>query len=67
MAAHIRRRNAMRSRRRALIEHVFAFQKNVAGLFVRTVGLARAKLKIGLANILHNINRLAWIRKAEHI
>ncbi len=65
MAACIRTGNATSSRRRAPIEHVFAFQKNVAGLFVRTVGLARAQLKIGLANILHDVNRLAWIRKAE--
>jgi hypothetical protein len=30
-------------------------------LFVRTIGLARAQVKIGIANLVYNFTRLAWI------
>ena len=33
------------------------------GLFVRTIGLARATTKIGLANLVHNMRRLAWLER----
>src|ERR1700730_15279090 len=36
-------------------EVVFAHQKGMMGLFVRTIGLARARLKIGLANLAYNM------------
>ena len=42
MAPHIRRGNAGRSKIRAAVEHVFARQKGGMGLFVRTIGIARA-------------------------
>jgi hypothetical protein len=29
-------------------------------LFIRTVGIARATTKIGLANLVYNIKRLIW-------
>ena len=58
LPAHIRRGNARRSRDRAPIEHVFAVQKQAMGLFVRTIGLARARTKIGMANLAFNIRRL---------
>ena len=48
---------------RAHIEHVFAEQKARMGLFVRTVGLARATTKIGLANLVHNMRRLLWLER----
>lgn len=53
--------NAARSRVRARVEHVFAAQKDRMGLFVRTVGLARATTKIGMANLAYNMRRLAWL------
>ena len=55
MAPHIRRGNAARSKVRAAIEHVFAQQKGPMALCIRTVGIARAKVKIGLANLTYNI------------
>lgn len=61
MAPHIRRGNAGRSKVRAAVEHVFAQQKGPMGLFIRTVGIARAKTKIGLANLTYNIRRLVWL------
>ena len=46
---------------RSLIEHVFAAQKCRLGLVVRTVGIVRAHIKIGLANLAYNFTRLAWL------
>lgn len=60
MAAHIRRGNAARSSVRAAVEHVFAHQKGPMALCVRTIGLARARAKIGLANLTYNIRRLVF-------
>ena len=61
LPAHIRRGNARRSRDRAPVEHVFAVQKQALGLFVRTIGLARARPKIGMANLAFNIRRLVQL------
>lgn len=58
MPPHIRRGNASRSRVRAAIEHVFAHQKGPMALCIRTIGIARARVKIGLANLTYNIRRL---------
>jgi hypothetical protein len=57
------RANAKKSAVRAPIEHVFAEQKARMGLFVRTIGLARATTKIGLANLVHNMRRLIWLER----
>jgi transposase, IS5 family len=56
-----RRANRARSRARAAVEHVFAAQKARMGLFVRTIGLARARVKIGMANLAYNMRRLVWL------
>lgn len=56
-----RRANRARSKVRSVVEHVFAEQKARMGLFVRTVGLARARVKIGMANIAYNMRRLVWL------
>ncbi|MFT9297984.1 MAG: IS5 family transposase [Gluconobacter sp.] len=52
MPRHIQRSNAGKSVIRSRVEHVFADQKSQTGLFVRTVGLTRATMRSGLANIL---------------
>ena len=54
------RANGRRSRVRAFVEHVFAQQKSRMGLFVRTIGIARARTKIGMANIAYNLSRFVW-------
>lgn len=59
MPAHIARGNATRARVRSRVEHVFAAQKCRLGLVVRTVGMVRARVKIGLAA--YNFTRLAWL------
>ena len=30
------------------------------GLFIRTIGMARARTKIGMANIAYNLTRYVW-------
>jgi IS5 family transposase len=63
MSARTARANARKSAVRAHIEHVFADLKARMGLFVRTIGLARATTKIGLANLVHNMRRLLWLQR----
>ena len=47
---------------RAPVEHVFAVQTQAMGLIVRTIGLARARTKIVMANLAFNIRRLVQLR-----
>ena len=61
MPAHVVRGNTTRARVRVAIEHVFAAQKCRLGLIIRTVGLARATTKLGLANLVTNMRRLVWL------
>ena len=63
MPSRTARANARKSAVRAQVEHVFAEQKARMGLFVRTIGLARATTKIGLANLVHNMRRLLWLER----
>jgi len=58
---HIARANARRSAVRSAVEHVFAGQKHRMGLFIRTIGIQRARIKIGMANLAYNFQRLAWL------
>lgn len=55
--------NAAKSAIRARVEHVFAHQKNRLGLFIRTVGIARAEVKLILANLAYNFDRLVFHEK----
>jgi transposase, IS5 family len=63
MPAHVARGNATRARVRSPVEHVFAVQKCRLGLVVRTIGLVRSRAKIGLANLVYNFTRLAWLNR----
>lgn len=60
MPAHMARANAKKSSIRAAVEHVFAHQKMRFGLFIRTIGLARAEAKLTLANLAYNFDRLIF-------
>jgi transposase, IS5 family len=55
--------NAQKSKVRSAVEHVFAHQKGLMSLCVRTIGLARARFKIGLANLAYNMRRFVWLRE----
>ena len=50
-------------RPRCAQEHVFAEQEDRMGLFIRTIGIARATTKIGMANLVYNIKRFIFLRK----
>jgi transposase, IS5 family len=56
-----RRANAINSKVRSGVEHVFAVQKDKMDLFIRTVGIARARVKIGMANLVYNMRRLVYL------
>lgn len=60
LTAARQRANAARSKVRSAVEHVFATQKHRMGLFIRTIGIDRAKTKIGLANITFNFKRFLY-------
>ena len=50
--------NQCRSRIRARVEHVFGHQVTaMGGKLIRTVGLVRARLKIGMKNLTYNFHR----------
>jgi transposase, IS5 family len=61
MSETSRRANAIKSKVRCGVEHVFAVQKDKMDLFVRTVGIARASVKIGMANLVYNMRRLVYL------
>jgi transposase, IS5 family len=63
MPETIRRANNAKSKIRARVEYVFAQQKDRMGLFIRTIGIARATTKIGMANLVYNIKRLIFLRR----
>jgi transposase, IS5 family len=56
--------NTARSRVRARVEHVFADQENaMGGKIVRTIGMARACVKIGMMNLVYNMRRLVQLER----
>ena len=57
------RANGRRSKVRVHVEHVFAQQKARMGLFVRTIGIARARAKIGMVNLAYNMVRYVWRKR----
>jgi IS5 family transposase len=61
MPERTRRANAHKSTVRSAVEHVFAHQKGLMAIVVRTIGIARARVKIGLANLAYNMRRLVWL------
>ena len=65
LPVHIARANNRRSKVRAVVERVFARQKGPMALVVRTIGLARATVKIGLANLLYNMHRAVWLTRVR--
>ena len=61
MASGFAKANARKSKDRAKVKHVFASQKARMGPTIRTVGLARAKTAVTMANIAYNRGRLRWL------
>jgi IS5 family transposase len=46
---------------RIRVEHVFAAQEQMGGRMIRSIGLDRARLQIGLKNFAYNLKRYAWL------
>ena len=57
----MRRANARKSKVRSAVEHVFAQEKGPMGHIIRTIGIARAKVKIGLTNLAYNMRRFVFL------
>jgi len=56
--------NRQKSKVRVRVEHVFGAQQNsLGGRIVRTIGIVRAKAKIGLQNLVYNIRRLVTLER----
>ena len=53
--------NKEKSKVRARVEHVFGAQAQMGGHVVRTLGLLRAKVKIGMMNLVYNMVRLGQL------
>ena len=60
--------NKTRSSVRARVEHVFGIQHSaVGGKFVRTIGIVRAAVKIGMQNLAYNLRRLVVLERAATV
>ena len=56
--------NHKRSKVRATVEHILGFQQNsLGGKFIRTIGILRARTKIGLMNLFYNMKRYVYLKK----
>ena len=56
--------NRTKSSVRVRVEHVFGAQTNdMGGTLVRTIGMVRAKAKIGMKNLAYNMRRLVQLRR----
>ena len=54
--------NTEKSRIRARVEHVFGWMENRTGSLIRSIGQLRAATRIGMMNLLYNINRYRYLR-----
>ena len=58
--------NHTRSKTRSRVEHIFGVQSQVAGnLILRSIGIIRARTKIGLRNLAYNLNRYKTLADSE--
>ena len=56
--------NRTKSSVRVRVEHIFGAQANdMGGTLVRTIGMVRAKAKIGMKNLAYNMRRLVQLRR----
>ncbi len=56
--------NTARSKVCARVEHVFGVQKNGMGAgIVRTIGIIRARCKIGMTNLVYNMRRVVCLER----
>lgn len=57
-------RNREKSKTRARVEHIFGFVENsMNGSYIKTIGIKRAEVKIGLMNLVYNICRCVQLKR----
>ena len=59
--------NRIKSTVRARVEHIFGAQAQMGGHIVRTIDLGRAKIKIGMMNLVYNMKRLVQLMRRDRI
>jgi len=59
------RNNNAKSKIRVRVEHVFGAMNHFGGIFIRTIGIARAEFQIGLLNLAYNLKRYTYIMEAK--
>jgi IS5 family transposase len=59
------RNNTAKSKIRARVEHVFGRMHQFGGIAIRTIGIRRAEIQIGLLNMAYNITRYAYLMGAK--
>ena len=58
--------NTEKSRVRARVEHVFGYMENsMGGIFLNTIGMARAKVGVGLMNLSYNLARIEMLIRTK--
>jgi IS5 family transposase len=60
-----KRNNTAKSRIRARIEHVFGRMQHYGGIFIRSIGITRAEMQIGLLNFTYNLTRYVYLMEAK--
>jgi IS5 family transposase len=64
LAERQQKANRKKSKVRARVEHVFGAQETApGGKLVRSIGIVRARVKIGLQNLVYNMRRLATLER----
>jgi len=60
--------NRGKSKTRVRVEHVFGHMTNsMHGIFIRGIGIRRAKCAITLKNLAYNLSRYAYLRRAKKV
>ena len=57
--------NTARSRVRCRVEHVFAAQRNWREKSLRSIGIARARMGIGMMNLTYNMKRMCFLLRVK--
>ena len=60
--------NREKSKIRARVEHIFGHMTNsYGGMFIRTIGITRAKCQIGLKNLAYNLQRYECLTRLKKV
>ena len=57
--------NRTRSKVRSRVEHIFGAQCNYRIKAIRSIGIARAKMNIGLMNLTYNLKRFCFLQRSS--